>query len=145
MAARSTLSLHTDHLLGYFADLTYSYRFGPRQHDLVMVRLRDTHTGEWLHEDFYFPASCAMPPQKMDSVTLNLVTLDDGQPALKITTAHFLQSVRLELKSHLAEDNYFHLAPGSERLIRLRNKTETAQPVKGYLEALNLLEPIKVR
>ena len=144
LAPRSTTTVSADELLGYFADLTYSYRFGPRQHDVVSACLYDEENNR-LHEDFYFPVSYAVAPKKIEGITVEVMTLEDGQLALKIFTPHFLQSVRLELRSHRVEDNYFHLAPNTDRLIRLTALGDSALPVKGYLEALNLSEPVKVR
>ena len=145
LAPRSTITVSADELLGYFADLTYSYRFGPKQHDLVSARLRNAQSDHLLHEDFYFPTSYATSPQKFEGVSVEVIAREDGQPAVKIFTTHFLQSVRLEFKSHRAEDNYFHLAPGCTRVIGLESFDDNASAVKGYLEALNLLEPIRVR
>jgi beta-mannosidase len=144
LSPRSTIGISADELLGYFADLTYSYRFGPRQHDLVSARLLDAQ-GQWLHEDFYFPTSYAVTSQKIDGITVEVIALADGRAAIKIFTPMFLQSVRVECKTHRAEDNYFHLAPNATRVIAMEPLADAAVPVKGYLEALNLLEPIKVR
>lgn len=145
LSARSTRLISVDKILGYFADLNYSYRFGPQQHDLVAARMCESASGQFIHEDFYFPVSCARPRMKLDSVSVDVVTTHDGGSAIKILSPHFLQSVRLDLKHHQPEDNYFHLAPNRERLIKLSATTQSPQVVKGYLEALNLLEPIKVR
>lgn len=144
LASRSTTTVCADEMLGYFADLTYSYRFGPQQHDVIRVQLR-TDGEQWLHEDFYFPGGYAVQTQKVEGITVEVITREDGEPALTIFTPHFLQSVRLELKSYEAEDNYFHMAPNSQRVIRLRPLAGASSAVKGYLEALNLPEPIRVR
>lgn len=144
LSSRSTCSLDVDGIIGHFSDLTYSYRFGPRQHDVVVARLCDGRTGELIHEDFYFPVNYVTAPTRNDGVIVEIIAGANGATALKITSPRFLQYVRLDLKSHAPEDNYFHLSPDYSRVINLHSTTKIPQPVRGYIEAVNLLEPIKV-
>ena len=142
---QSKLSLKADELVGYFSDLTYAYRFGPIQHQVVVARLIDMDTGNYLDDDCYFPTTHHLTKQKNVDLTVEVVDRGPSGLFLKLFTQQFLQSVRLVLKTHRPEDNYFHLVPNCAREIKLHPTSEQAKSVKGYIEALNLQEPIKVR
>jgi hypothetical protein len=54
-----------------------------------------------------------------------------------------LQFVRLDIATHQCDDNYFHLAPKVTRQVRLNPTSNNKTPIKGYIEAINLVNPIK--
>lgn len=151
---RANITLSADDTLGYFSDMGYAYQFGPVQHEVIALRMRDADTGEFLDDDHYFPVTHTMPSIAHAELQLKLVQKNDHDVFLQITSATFLQFVRLDLKTHRPEDNYFHLAPGNTREIKLLPKNEgddspsgaavKGHVVKGYIEALNLLDPIKL-
>src|SRR5690606_39382490 len=74
----------------------------------IRVQLR-TDGEQWLHEDFYFPGGYGVQTQKVEGITVEVITREDGEPALAIFTPHFLQSVRLELKSYRSEEHMSEL------------------------------------
>jgi len=162
---RANITLSADELLGYFSDMGYAYQFGPVQHEVIALRMRDAISGEFLDDDHYFPVTHTMANLARAEVQVELIQKNNSDIALQLTSATFLQFVRLDLKTHRPEDNYFHLAPGQTREIKLQSKNPSAQNlsaenpagqntaaskpvtgqvVKGYLEALNLLDPIKL-
>ena len=146
LAARQSLSIGVDDMLGYFSDLTYAYQFGTAQHEVVHVRMLDATTGRYIDDDSYFPVTYNLKSERQAAVDVTLEERDDGV-YLVLNANTFLQYVRLDLKSHAVAENYFHLAPNSPREIRLQGDGaggEQGRPVKGYLEAINLLDPQRI-
>lgn len=139
------VSLSVDELLGYFTDLGYAYRFGAVQHQVVIARLIDSKSGAFIDDDCFFPVTHSLVQQK--DVRMDITVREDqgGERYLQLLCSHFLQSVNLQLKYQDVADNYFHLAPNTLREVRLIEQQAESQPVKGYLEALNLTDMIKVR
>ena len=147
--ARDNKTLIADEILEYFSDANYAYRFGPVQHEIIHVRLLDTATGEHIDDDSYFPITHNMPILKKPEIEVTFIKKEIDEIFLRLCSTSFLQFVRLDLKTHQSEDNYFHLAPNSPRDIRLFNsdaESTNIKPeiIKGYLEALNLPDPIKL-
>ena len=146
---RANITLSADELLGYFSDMGYAYQFGPVQHEVIALRMRDAVTAELLDDDHYFPVTYTLQNRIKAELTLAVVQ-SNNDVFLQLTSATFLQFVRLDLNNHQPEDNYFHLAPGNTREIKLLAKNDAAGElpvstvIKGYVEALNLLDPVKI-
>lgn len=161
--------------LGYFADLTHSYKFGPVQHAWVRARLQDVATGRVVSEDFYQPGRRFLPVQKNPVVATALLKLADDERTrtplhekfgmvahgglnllveqqsdtvfhLRIRSSVFMQWVKLDFAGFTVDNNYFHVAPEGETCVVLTAKI-LAKPAipKGYLEAVNLAEAIAIR
>lgn len=135
--ARAVSRLGVSALLGRFVDLTRAYRFGPPAVDAVVVRVL-TDDGERVSDDCYFPPG-ATPPL----VEPPVVEASVGDDGLTLRTSSFLRSVRIESPTHLPSDNYFHLAPGLARCVRLHATGD--RPARVYLSALNLDGVVTVR
>lgn len=142
----ANLELSINELLGYFTDLNYSYGFGPKQQDVIYVCVENEETGEWLHDDAFFVGDYNLSPQAIHNIQMDV---EDNY--LNLTSAVFLQFVRLDITGYEPEDNYFHLAPNVTRRIKLsqkcnaanKSKNETTR-IKGYLEAVNLINSIRI-
>jgi beta-mannosidase len=117
-----------------FRDLTHSYRFGPPSHDLVVATLTRAGVTEPHARAFHFPLG--LPNAVERDVGLRAEAMrDDDVWWLRVSTTAFAQTVALVLPGFMPDDNYFHLEPGSERLIRLVG--EVNRPPAGEARALN--------
>ena len=124
-----------------FLDLSYAYRFGPPQHDLAVATLIDD-SGVQLAQAFHFVQGLSA----MRELDIGLTASADATCGeVKISTRRFAQSVWIEADGFIAEDAYFHLAPGSERTVRLqRSPHDPQKPLRGRVHALNAHTPAKI-
>lgn len=142
--ARGRQTLLSDALLDGFYDVTYSYRFGPLQHELAIATLFDAQH-QVLSEAFYFvrPREPAfLPAVRLD---VEAEPLGGGRYRVALRCDHFLQGVALDARGFLPDDNYFHLAPGRRKLIRFAALDDPELRFRATLEALNLRNPVEIR
>jgi len=140
LSSRQSLTLNAVELIGSFFDVNNAYRFGPPAHNVVRVGLRDASTQELLAEAFHFPQGRASALHACE-ISAAIVDQDHGH-ALKISSKAFAQTVAIDGPGFMPGDNYFHLAPGSERLISLAT-LDKAAPLKGTVRALNFMSGIR--
>jgi beta-mannosidase len=115
LAARSARTFAATTLFGAFFDATYAFRFGPPAHDVTIARL--TLAGATMAEAFHFPLGQA---KAVHSATLTAsLERDEAGWLARIATDRLAQSVHFSIDSHLPDDNWFHLAPGRQKLVRL--------------------------
>jgi beta-mannosidase len=128
-------------LFGAFFDTNYCYRFGPPSHDVTMARLTDRATGARVAEAFHFPLG-----RKAERHAIGIradLTRDGEDWFLDLEADRLAQSVHL-IDSHFRpEDNWFHLAPGHGRRVRLmpRRPGHDAQPA-GMIAAVNAVHGV---
>lgn len=130
--ARSAYRMAATDLFGAFFDTTYAYRFGPPSHDVTVARLVDDK-GEVLSEAFHFPLGrgTARHTAKVDHAYHHL----DGSWWIELSTQQLAQSVHLDFENFRPEDDWFHLAPGRAKRIRLfpRDGADSAGSPSGTL------------
>jgi beta-mannosidase len=116
LAPHSAQTMPATALFGAFFDTTYAFRFGPPAHDVTVARLIDA-AGTVIADAFHFPRGRA---EAMSSPAIS-ATLVDGPEgwSLDLSTDRFAQSVAIEVEGFLPSDNWFHLAPGAAKTIRL--------------------------
>jgi beta-mannosidase len=141
LGPRCKVTVGSDTLLEQFLDVTYAYRFGPLERNVAVGTLR-SH-GRVLGEAFYFPKGPAFVPEHDLGVQASARALDDGTLRLRIKTRRFAQAVAVEIPGYVPRDNYFHMAPGTEREVPLRPLT-TARAIEGSVQPLNALAPTSV-
>lgn len=141
---RGSVSRYADALLGHFTDHTNAYRFGPAKYDVIAVRLRRNDSGAVVSEDFHFPLGMDFARQRNVNLRQEIQARDDGSVVLTLAADNFVQSVRIACEGFAPDDNYFHLAPGQERRVTLR-RTDPRATFRGWIEALNLEEPVALR
>lgn len=134
--AHGAVQIHADSLLNGFVDTTYAYRFGPANHDLIVARLRDPDTGQIISEAFHFPLG--FPSERSEDLGIEAyaTATTDGCFDLTVRTRDFAQSIAIEVEGFRADDSFFHLAPGGERVIRLHPIGEP-RPLVGTVEPIN--------
>jgi beta-mannosidase len=126
--------LHADSLFDGFRDLTYAYRFGPPNHDLVHVRLIDA-AGTAVADTFAFPTG--LPAAVEPDIGLGgELSMREGRWTLRVQSRRFATAVRVEVRGYRPLDNYFHLAPGVSRVVPLVS-VKTDRPPSVQLSALN--------
>jgi beta-mannosidase len=125
--ARRTVELPATDLFGAFFDTTYTFRFGPPSHDVTVARLLSMD-GKLLAEAFHFPVgrSKALHPAGFEHT---LTAIENGWQ-LELTGSQFAQSIHLDFEHYLPEDDWFHLAPGQARTIRLSPRAGADPSVK---------------
>jgi beta-mannosidase len=98
-------------------DTSYAYRFGPPSHDLVHVALE--REGAPRSEAFFFPTG--RPSETRADLGLTAEATHDGDALeLVVRSRELAFAVRVGGDAVVAEDSYFHVAPGGERRVRLR-------------------------
>ena len=125
--ARGSVSLSADALLGRFHDVAYAYRFGAPGHDLVVATLHDA-SGVRIADAFHFPLG--LPSARRDDGRA-----DRGRRATRrwvgrastCERSEFAQSVAVDGGDAVPDDNYFHVAPGDARVVRVSSSVERAR------------------
>lgn len=140
---RSKATFLSDDLLNGFYDVSYTYRFGPPKHDVVVATLYDIH-GSTVSEAFRFPGLRNINPRGRVELAADAAETPDGHYLLRLKSDVFLQAVYFDVKDYFPDDNYFHLAPGKEKEILFRQSTDKPKKFKGYVQALNFSEPAKI-
>lgn len=131
LPARSVQQVSAFELIGRFFDITYAYRFGPPGHDVTVVRLRDG-AGQVVSEAFHFPVGRDLGDGA--AVVDASLSQDDRGWVLALKTDRLIQSVHLADPGYRPDDDWFHLAPGHCKTVRLQARGGGARP-KGQLVA----------
>ena len=139
---RGVLTLSDAALLGAFFDTTYARRFGPRMHDVTLATLWDADRRRVLSQAFHFPAGRALPPREL-GLEATLVPGEDGW-SLRLACRSLAVAVHVEVPGFRAETDWFHLAPGQPRTIRLLPLGGAGDVPRGEVRALNALHAVGV-
>jgi beta-mannosidase len=131
---RSTMAVSATELWGGFFDTTYAYRFGEPSHDVTVAQLYDAED-TLIAEAFHFPLGrgCARYDLGLET---ELVRSGDAW-MLNLSTQRLAQSVHIKDAFYRAEDNWFHLAPGHTRCIRLTPRETTTERPNPTVTAIN--------
>jgi beta-mannosidase len=132
---RSAIMLPATELWGGFFDTTYAYRFGEPSHDATIAQLYDTQSNELIAEAFHFPMGRGHAVHEL-GLEAELIQ-NHAHWDLKLTTKKLAQSIHISDELFRAEDNWFHLAPGHSRRIRLAARQPTDARPKGSVAAVN--------
>jgi beta-mannosidase len=133
----------SDDLLGGFYDVSYAYRFGRLTHTVAAARLVDD-SGTVLSETFWFPDLGEIARAGRHAVTAAARPVGDDAYDVTIESDSFLYAVRVDADGFQPDDNYFCLMPDREKVIRLQRTTASARGFGGYVEALNLIDPVRI-
>lgn len=134
LAPRSTQKLAATDLWGAFFDTAYAYRFGPPSHDVTIASLHDAD-GMLLAEAFHFPLGRGH--ERHDLGLTAEVLSDEHGFALAISTTRLAQSLHIADAHWRGEEDWFHLAPGQRRVVRLIPRRDANIPPNGEVRALN--------
>jgi beta-mannosidase len=144
LAPHRTMLISAGDFFPGFVDSAYAYRFGPPPHDLAVASLRDS-SGALLADGHHLVGGLSRQRETDLGLTGRAAARGDGTFALTVQTARFAQSVHVEVEGCVADDDYFHLAPGASRTITLRpvESSRGAAP-RGALHALNAHGPARI-
>jgi beta-mannosidase len=145
LPARAAVTLPAAGMTDRFFDTTYTYRFGPIPHDVVSAQLLSAEReAEPVDESHYFPKGRSLP--RADLGLTAVVERQGDDWALRLATRRLACSVHVEDGRFRAEDAWFHLSPGIERVVSLRPRTGAGDGVPdGEVHALNALAPVRYR
>lgn len=144
LGPRSSMSVPLVALLDHFMDLNHAWRFGPPACDVVQVCLLGA-SDDVVADALHFPlglAALVCRPERDLGLQLR-VTVDDDAGEIAITTQRCVIGAHLDVPGWAADDNHFHLAPGSTHRVRLQREVDGV-PLAGTLHALNLSGPLPV-
>ena len=139
----ASVELRADAMLQHFMDTSYAYRFGPPGHHAAVATLTESQRETVVSQAFHFPVgfdAMAAPDLGLEATFTQLS--DDGW-GIELNTQQVAQFVRLDVPGCQPIDNYFHLAPGSARLIKLEGRFKSGKP-KGTISALNWQSSAKI-
>ncbi len=142
--ARGVLEIPASALLDAFFDTSYAYRFGPPAHDSTVATLSDAD-GVRLAEAFHFPH----PPEPRD-LGLDATVAREGEGwVLRLRSRRLARAVHIDDAAFRAEEDWFHLPPDAERIVRLIPSHGAPGGVirvpDGEVHALNGFSPVRFR
>jgi beta-mannosidase len=140
---RNNQEIAATDLFGAFFDTTCAYRFGPPAHDVTVARLSEPETNIVVAEAFHFPQGFKENRQPLD-LGSELRQGVEGSWELVLMAQRLARSVHLDMPGWLASDNWFHLAPGAEKVLQLQALPETDGIPAGHIHALNGLGSIRL-
>jgi beta-mannosidase len=142
-------------VIGRFVDVSWSYRFGPPGHDLVVASLEaGPDPGDGLiSQAFRFPVGRPLRRETAAALGLELHLDAGAEPAsgvgfrLRVRARRVVHGVRIEAPGFRCSDDSFTLEPGVERELVMRpapgaDVDATAEP-KPTLTALNLSDRLR--
>jgi beta-mannosidase len=142
ITARNASSIHADALFDGFVDLTYAYRCGPPQHDVVAATLRHRGTGNILAAAHGFP--CGLPAMRDEALGLGArAEARAGGYVVTVEAARFAHAVAIDAAGFLPDDNFFHIEPGEPRQVFLRAEIP-GRALQGSVTALNGTVPVPI-
>jgi beta-mannosidase len=140
----STIERDAEASLGFFADLTYAYRFGTAQHDVVVASLE--RTDAILSQAFFYPASSPGSRTELGSASLEVrlrVQRDGDQIDVALSSEQLVRCVRLHAAGYEPEDDAFDLEPGRPRVVALHHVDRGLSAALVHVDALNVEAPIE--
>jgi beta-mannosidase len=142
--AHGALEVPLEEFSGHFMDPTHSYRFGPPRHEAIAARLLCDVDGSpsVLSEDVYRPHRATMT--LLETVDARVLEDSTGELTLRLTSEAPVYDLRIDVRDHSPSESHLCLTPGRERVIRLRRSAESSKSFRGYLEASNLKEAIRL-
>jgi beta-mannosidase len=142
--AHGAVVLRADGLIDGFRDLTYAYRFGPRALELVTIALVGPD-GRTLADAAFAPGGPVRPVDPELRLQVEVEPADGGAWLLTVSANRFAQRVQVRTPGFAPSDSWFHLAPGSQRAVRLVPGSGQAGPPSGEVGALNAPAATPVR
>ena len=137
--SRARRVFSADEILGGFYDVSYSYRFGPAHHDVVIATWLDSDR-RVISEGLHFIRRQAPVADRNVAVQVTAEQTADGSYQVHLEADRLLQGIHLAAPGFLPEDNYFHLIPHRKRSVTFRptNSSGTATVFKATVESLSM-------
>ncbi|HEV2506144.1 MAG TPA: glycoside hydrolase family 2 protein [Mesorhizobium sp.] len=132
--ARRGITLPATDLFGAFFDAAYAFRFGPPAHNVTVARLKEGGSQRLVAEAFHFPLGRA--EALTDAALTAVLSEEQGRWLLTLSTDRLAQSAHIDVPGFRPSDNWFHLAPGEAKTVRLVALGSVEKPTGG-VSALN--------
>jgi beta-mannosidase len=135
VAPHGAIELPASALFEGFVDAGWAYRFGPPGCDLVVATLRAVpdRIAQAFHHPLGLPAT---REGELGVIAEARPSAVGGDFDLTVRARRFAQSVEVDVDGFVPDDDYFHVAPGGQRTVRLRRRA-AAGPPKGTVRPLN--------
>jgi beta-mannosidase len=147
VAPQATTTVIADALFDGFRDLTYAYRFGALEHDVIAASLVDAD-GVVLSRLVHLPGGVARPREDDLGLTATArpsgLASDDRDWTLDVTSRRFAQAVAIDVPGYDADERWFDVPPGSNQVVVLRPQRIGSGPPAGHVRALNGRHPVEV-
>jgi len=135
--ARGSVVVSADGLFDGFRDLTWAYRFGAANYDVIAATLTDADGADLAHA-FHLPLGRARDVESALTLSARAELSATGQWCLTLLGDRFAQSVAIDVNGFRPDDNWFHLAPGAARKVNLESTTPGAATPIGTVSSLNM-------
>ena len=139
LGAHSSQRISVDRVLGSFTDAGHAYRFGSQTYAAVSVDLVDS-SGITLAQAVHL-VGARHARQNGIGLEAHAEPVDDGVWSLTVSTRWAAQYVCIDVDGLEVSDSWFHLAPGSRRVLTV---TGDKAQVKGHVRALNSVERAQI-
>jgi beta-mannosidase len=136
LAPRTSTELGIDGLFSGFRDLAWAHRFGSLTYDAIVIRLIGQE-GQLLSEDVHFPGGLPRAVERDLGLTAMVTVNDNGDSAeVFLKTRRLAQFVNIDVPGWQPVDGWFHLVPGRERTVLMKQVSAGARFV-GSVRSLN--------
>ncbi|MEP7313513.1 MAG: glycoside hydrolase family 2 protein [Pseudomonadota bacterium] len=145
--ARGQVELAVDNLLDGFLDLAYAYRFGPPSFDVAIATLQIE--GDKVRraplESWYFPQPSSMILHQDTGLKASAAPDSSGVMQLRLLTRAVACSIYIDVNGYVPDEQYFHLRPGVERVVRLLPGDEFTAAPRGSVWPINSRQPLHIK
>jgi beta-mannosidase len=143
LAPRHTQRVELAAVFPQFTDLAWAYRFGPPAADLVQAVLQ-TPDGRVLARAHHVSGGWPSGSDDTASLQVQAQRADDAGLVLELKAQRLALGVHIEVAGHRPEDNWFDMAPGECRRVRLRAHGQPPRVRRGHVHAANHRWPVTV-
>lgn len=139
--AHSGCTYSVDGLLGGFTDSSWSYRFGPPEHQVAVAELFE---GEGAPVGTAHLLTSGLAHEVRDDIGLEATAWRStpGGGEVEIRARELALFVRIAARGWRADDNYFHIPAGEARRVLLHGSDEAPRRLR--ISALNARFPMEV-
>ncbi len=139
---RGEARCEVEEILGGFRDAGWAYRFGPPSADVVHVRVQAEDGREV--STVHLPAGPARGMEPDVGLTAELTAAGEDRCLVTVATRRFAQFVAFDATGWVADQAWFHLAPGEARVVRF-SRAGAAGKLRGEARALNSVTRAPIR
>ncbi len=140
LPARGAQSLSALDFLGAYFDLTHACQFGPRVCDAVVVTMKGANGLS--AQAVYFCGGLHTTQESDVGLSAQATLLDPHTAVVTVKSQRFAYGVHFDVLGFQADDDFFHLPPGSEVRVILRGTG--SQAFSGQVIAANSLQQTSI-
>jgi beta-mannosidase len=144
VAGRRGQVVSADAMFDGFRDLTWAYRFGEANYDVVAATLL-TNDDEPVARAFHLPLGLARELEPDIGLSADATPGNDGGWELTIRSKRFAQSVAVRVDGFRPDDNWFHVAPGTPHKLQLEPLDASSVTPAGEVRAINTVSGCRIR